>query len=43
MLKKLQRGSIINTERMNQENDLAIEIEELEQKIVPQSAATFID
>jgi hypothetical protein len=33
----------MNNEWMNQENELAIEIEELEQKIVPQSAATFID
>lgn len=33
----------MNTEWMNQENEIAIEIEELESKITPTSAATFLD
>ena len=33
----------MNTECMNQENEITIEIEELEAKITPQSSATFLD
>jgi hypothetical protein len=33
----------MNTERMNQVEEIAIEVEELEAKITPQSSATFID
>jgi hypothetical protein len=33
----------MKTERMNQANELAIEIEELEAKIAPDQAATFLD
>jgi hypothetical protein len=33
----------MNTERMNQVNEIAIEIEELEAKIAPDQAATFLD
>ena len=33
----------MNTQWMNQENEIAIEIEELEEKIVPQSSSWFLD
>jgi hypothetical protein len=33
----------MNTEWMNQENEITLEIEELEEKITPQSSATFLD
>jgi hypothetical protein len=38
-----EKGRTMNTQRMNHENEIAIEIEELEAKIVPQSPATFLD
>ncbi len=33
----------MSTERMNQENEIALEVEELEAKIVPSSSAGFLD
>lgn len=33
----------MNTERMNHENEITIEVEELEAKITPDQLATFLD
>jgi hypothetical protein len=33
----------MSTERMNQENEIALEVEELEAKIAPISSASFLD
>lgn len=33
----------MNTERINQEIELTIEVEELEAKIVPQASSTYLD
>jgi hypothetical protein len=33
----------MNTERMNQENEITLEVEELEAKIAPASSAGFLD
>jgi hypothetical protein len=43
MIANAKGDKTMNTERMNQEVEITIEVEELEAKITPQSSATFLD
>lgn len=39
----LRKGKTMNKERMNQESEILVEVEELEAKIAPDSSASFLD